>query len=279
MRRMAKTAASSIVPLVHVVGLLAVVRRRRTLADVLECLRLYGTRLPLGTRGAATTLAAASLVPAHMLVYMFTMGAFIPQTVASTGLGKSVLSFALFLLQQLQYSVALVLMLYPMVVVGSLSADLRRDCSRTAALRLRREGLEPHEGIIRVVLNALVIPALYLSHSLVMLNRSEMSATSLSMAIVGLYSFFNLTLLSSSCQWFFLECRAIQQVLHGFLVEAGSLNSQETGEVSMFIKQIERQQTFGIWGIFEIDTKFTATIILAATSHVAVLVQFQTTFF
>ncbi|KAK3925962.1 Protoporphyrin uptake protein 1 [Frankliniella fusca] len=148
-------------------------------------------------------------------------------------------------------------MLYPMVVVGSLSADVRRDCSRTAARRVRRSSsspdeqrLAPHECVVLVVAGALVSPSMYLSHSLWELSRSGTTMTALMSAIVGLRYFMDFTVFSFSCQWFFYESATIKQVLHGFLVETGSLNSQETRE-----------------------------IILAATSHIAVLVQAQATSF
>ncbi|KAK3923646.1 Methylenetetrahydrofolate--tRNA-(uracil-5-)-methyltransferase [Frankliniella fusca] len=131
--------------------LIGAARRRRVRADVFECLRLYGARLPLGARGAAAALAVASVVPVHMLIYVCDIAVFTPVFAPAMGLANTITFSGMFLLQQLQWSVALVLMMYPMVVVGSLSADLRRDCNRTAALRLRqstsspdKEGLGPH---------------------------------------------------------------------------------------------------------------------------------------
>ncbi|KAK3921976.1 DNA replication and repair protein RecF [Frankliniella fusca] len=303
-------AANALVTVLHVVLLLAAVRGRRELADALECLRLYGARRVLRAQGVAATLALASLVLLHATIFTCYTVAFASVSVPFLGPARTAIVFGLLLLQQMQWSVAFVLMLYPMVVVGSLSADLRRDCSQTAALRVRRstsspdeQRLAPHvwrelrlrqhilhnigytnirthqEHVVLVVAGALVSPSMYLSHSLWELSRSGTTMTALMSAVVGLHYFMDLTVFSFSCQWFFYESAAIKQVLHGFLVETGSLNSQETREVRAFIQQIDRQQNFSIWGLFEIDKKFTATIILAATSHIAVLVQAQATFF
>ncbi|KAK3909174.1 Ceramide synthase 4 [Frankliniella fusca] len=134
------------------VGLIGAARRRRVRADVFECLRLYGARLPLGARGAAATLAAASVVLVHtLMMYVYDLVVFTPVFTAESGSANTITFSVMFLLQLLQWSVALVLMLYPMVVVGSFTADLRRDCRRTAALRLKqsssstdKEGLGPH---------------------------------------------------------------------------------------------------------------------------------------
>ncbi|KAK3921979.1 Protein sel-1-like protein 3 [Frankliniella fusca] len=238
-------------------GLLAAARRRHALADVLECFRVYGAQLPPGLRGTATTLALAFVVPFHMVLYACDAMAFIPESLARYGVKSVVMSTAFFHLQQVQWSVAFVLMLYPMVVVGSLSADLRRDCSRTAELRLRqstsspdKEGLGPHELIVLVVLCALVSPSLHLSHSLVEITRSSSSRTALVSAITGIVYLLNFAMLSLCCQLFFFESGAMAQVLQGFLVENGSLNGQETQELTGFsrewdIKKNKRELALG----------------------------------
>ncbi|KAK3908386.1 Phospholipase ABHD3 [Frankliniella fusca] len=138
---------------------------------------------------------------------------------------------------------------------------------------------ECQENIFLLVVSALVSPSMYLAHSLVVFNRPEGSKTALMAAIIGINYLLNLIVFSCICQWFFSESDAIKKVLHGFLVDAGSLHSQETEEVTMFIKQIKLQHRLSVWGLFEVDTRFTATVILAATTHVAVLVQTGTTLY
>ncbi|KAK3915183.1 Gustatory and pheromone receptor 32a [Frankliniella fusca] len=275
-------AAENTVRVFQLLVLLSAVRRRRGVVDVLECLRLYGARLPLGARGTAATLALSSVVPVHVAFSVNSKVAFFPDTVPVLGPTKTGYFFSAIFIQNLQWSVAFVLMLYPMVVVGSLSADLRRGCSQTMALRLRQPSSSldkhPHEGVVMVVVSALVSPSLYMSHSLVEIRRGSTSKTALASALMGMVHLANLALLSSSCQWLFFESTSMKQLLQGFIVEAESLTSQETQEVSGFIKQIDQQRAISVWGMFEIDSKFTAAIILAASTHVAVLAQADVSF-
>ncbi|KAK3915184.1 Elongation factor 4 [Frankliniella fusca] len=272
-----KTMASInfVLALFHVLKLCAVVRRRRALVDVLECLRLYGARLPLGVRGAAATLALASVVPAHMAVFVTNSAIFRSVFVGQLGSAKATVFLVTYVLEKLQWSVAFVLMLYPMVVVGSLSADLRRGCSRTMALRLRQQSSwpGPHESIVLVVLCTLVSPSMYLAGSLMEMSRPNPSKKALIEGIIGILYILNLAVFSFFCVWFFSESGALKEDLQGFLVKAKSLERKEAGEVSMFINQIDRQHMFSIWGTLDIDKKFTVAIILAATTHVAVLIQ------
>ncbi|KAK3921974.1 Casparian strip membrane protein 6 [Frankliniella fusca] len=237
-KRKTKTAANLTVTLMHLMGLVARVRRRRALADTFECLRLYGERITIGTRGAAATLAVASLTLFHVTVQTWSLLSFTRSSWFYDGTTTTLIFFVFVIVQQVQWSVIFVLMLYPMVVVGSLSADLRWDCSRAASRRLRQSSssldkkkLGIHEVIVLVVLCALVSPSLHLSHSLVRITRSDPDKTAPIMAIVGIHFFLNLLVLSFSCQWFSFKSGTIKQVLHIFLLEAESLNTQESQEV------------------------------------------------
>ncbi|KAK3909577.1 PqqA peptide cyclase [Frankliniella fusca] len=196
-----------------------------------------------------------------MLIYVYNVAVFTPVFAAEMGSAYAITISGMFLLQQLQvrsrflcvrmpgsveltgraapqWSVALVLMLYPIVVVGSLSADLRWDCSRTAALRLRqsssspdKEGLGPHHVRGKWLRQTKVIrlaedtePGAVVWRDLRLRQHMLYDIWIANIIVQQVLGSVLFEAKSESC--------TLSQDLQGFLVTAGSVHSQEAEEVS-----------------------------------------------
>ncbi|XP_026286620.2 uncharacterized protein LOC113212222 isoform X1 [Frankliniella occidentalis] len=203
-------------------------------------------------------------------------------------------------------------MLHPMLQLGSLAEDLRQGCSwlareRLAPCKRMKDAARPYDGaqawrrlrleqqmlydvcnahyvvyqerILLVVMNTLITPTIYLANSILEIVRGDVSSTTLAAAFIGLHYFAYFGAFSFIGQRFFFESARSKEILHGFLVQADPRQIEENNEVSKFITQIERQTKYRVWGLFQIDTNFTLGVLLAATTHVALLCQVGASFY